>query len=226
MTDASITSLRERHLPHALAAVEHELDLAKRMRDACEIDALNKVSLHTLEPAVRETNDARPAWQLVVRAVASRLEQGGDGGPAKELLSSISDYPEVGMEKQLFVLEEVKRYIEGTLSGAVTPNPVSPLQHETAPIVGGCDTENEQSNPPPDKYSPKLVGNKVDDPSNQMKAAELAMIIWGDKSEKCTKKVLRWMKDGKLEANIGTLKDHYVVNSSTLKTLKEACRKT
>ena len=35
MTDASITSLRERHLPHAVAAVEHELILAKRVRDAC-----------------------------------------------------------------------------------------------------------------------------------------------------------------------------------------------
>ena len=123
MTDASITSLRERHLPHALAAVEHELILAKRVRDACEIDESSKVSLRTLEPTFRETNDARtarPSWQSAVHTVAHRLEDGGDGGTAKELLSSLSDYPAVGMDEQLSVLEEVKRFIEGTLSDVVS----------------------------------------------------------------------------------------------------------
>ena len=72
-------------------------------------------------------------------------------------------------------------------------------------------------------YSSELVGNKIDDPTDPLTAAQIATILWGKAGEAEKTKALRWMKKGKLSANLAdSLKDHYCVSKSQLALLEKA----
>jgi len=76
-------------------------------------------------------------------------------------------------------------------------------------------------------YSSILIGNKLDDPSSPLTAAQIAKLVWGRADDASRKKAREWMKAGKLPANRADgLKDHYVVSKSALDLLIQAERQS
>lgn len=74
-------------------------------------------------------------------------------------------------------------------------------------------------------YSRELLGNKIDDPTGPLTAAQIATILWGKAGEAEKTKALRWMKNEKLPATLADgLKDHYRVSKSQLELLEKAER--
>ena len=71
-------------------------------------------------------------------------------------------------------------------------------------------------------YSPKLVGNKIEDPSSPLSARDIAVYLWGQSDDAGRKRAREWMQTGMLPANLADgIKDRYVVSKSALELQKE-----
>ena len=74
-------------------------------------------------------------------------------------------------------------------------------------------------------YASELVGNKIEDPTNPLTAAQIARLIWGKDNDAGRKRAREWMRKGVLPANLAdNIKNHYVVSRSALDLLSQADR--
>lgn len=108
---------------------------------------------------------------------------------------------------------------------AATQTPTARVKAATGPSAPALPRDDGATAAEVDAYSGLLVGNRVDDPTPPMTAAQIAKAIWGkdctgDNGRAARQKAVEWMKRGKLPANIAERpKHHYIVSKNALETL-------